>query len=555
MAVFCTNVEVQDFHTNILLKILSSKRLLSDHVEILETCLNSLHYKKNDTSFTASKLLVLSTLSGIGTYLLGRKRITWALPLLATSTVSVLCCLSKWTKQFHFKRREKQVVTFIQTLDQFEAAVRKNILFLNECNHVRSAQNAMDNLCSGANNFAANCARCLVETIKIIHGSVKALELEFTLDERWDSLYQPMEDLEDCDLFSTDTAMGQIELKLLKDFYNIFAYVQSQYLTRLALSIVSSADTMLPCSILKLTDEINLQRNQCLKHLNRILDHNRERISYRQTIQTIPAQVTNVRTLSVGLSAKLLNTIHRFNSLEESLENILLNYDEKNFTSRLLTLEAPLEAMANDLLTSTEECQRLLITVKNVLNREDASSLTHPGLLQEVSERNENVSPSQERIYSEQDKPVFEDEFFAVVGTECDVDAEKCKSVGSIDDLELVNSRLVKRHFKPVLEQLRERIEPIGVRFREREKQALLDKGIEWVDLEADEGNTGGKRGTLYDGSESDDEQEDAEREIRKFQKSVQRYDDVRGFLAAKQQTNIFGLKPMTSVVSEDVLE
>ncbi|XP_058443209.1 uncharacterized protein LOC131425383 isoform X2 [Malaya genurostris] len=516
------NREVQIFHSDVLLKVLSSKRLLIDHVEILEVCLDGLDHRANPW-FTAPRCLILSSVSGVGAYLLGREHIKWSLSFLTTSTIYGLGFFLKWMKQVCFSRRLKQISTLIRSLEQFEAAVKKNVLFLNECNHVRSAQLALDKLGSGMANFATNCFRCIVEVIKIIHASIKMLELDFPLDERWDSLYMPMEELEGCETFLTDAAIAPIELKVIKDVYNIFAYVQSQYLTRLVLSIVCSTNPVFPCSILKLSSEIQFRKNACLKYLNRVMDYKREKIPNRQSTSTIPAEVLNVRSFSLTFVTKLLNTAHRFNLLEEELENSIQEYDKKSFASFLESMEASLETITNDLLTSTEECQRLLIMVKKILNKENVGSLELSGLFQEPSTKNDDLTINHERVFSEQDEPVFKDEFFAVVGSHCDFDTEKRKSINLTDDLEAVNSKIVKRHFKPVLEQLRERIEPIGVQFKQREKQALLDKGIDWVELEVDD------VGKTTSESDSDDQGDD-ERDTRKFRSSVRRYDEVSLF-------------------------
>jgi hypothetical protein len=56
----------------------------------------------------------------------------------------------------------------------------------------------------------------------------------------------------------------------------------------------------------------------------------------------------------------------------------------------------------------------------------------------------------------------------------------------------------------------------------------------------------------------SDDDDSEAERNkkrTKKLAKNRQKYDDVREFLAQKEQMNVFGLKPMVSMVHEDVLE
>lgn len=301
--------------------------------------------------------------------------------------------------------------------------------------------------------------------------------------------------------------------------------------------------------LLDFCSEIDQQRHKCMSFLNRITNSSQQKVA-RVPSSTLPPEISNLHTMSITLSMKLLSIVHRYNKLEEILEEVVQNHDKNELSTHLKSFEEPLEDIAGGLTASEEECQRFLVTLRKILNKESAVASVVNSQFQQSADTEQTSRDVEERCYSEQDVPTLRDEFFAVDGTEQPSDEElRRRSVGSIDDLDNLNSKIAKRHFKPVLKQLRERIEPIGVEFKAREKRALKDKGIEVEDVEQDEC----KKLTSY-GSDSDDEETD-ERNNRKFQNSVRRYDEVRGFLAAKGQMNIFGLKPTASVVNEDVLE
>lgn len=384
--------------------------------------------------------------------------------------------------------------------------------------------------------------------IRRIHEAVTGLERNYELDERWREIYAPMEALEDCELFAkeevdSEAVKGAAGVRTLKDLYNIYAYVQSQFLTRLALAVACGWSDIKFCRLTELSTRIDALRGDCMKYLDRITEAKKD-VSARPVVKTLPPEVANLRSLSTALSMKMLKTVHQYNQLEELLQESTQHYEDSNFINQLPSLELSLADISSELAASDEECQRLLILVKKFANKEDPLPQLPP-----PSEQQPKVDPTP--TYSAQYNPPQKDEFFAVDGNEAlDSDGNEDRPP---DELEHIDSRIVKRHFRPVLQQLRERIEPIGVEFRKREKRALQDKGIQ---LEEEEEREVPAKNTLYSSSESEDESVGAKRKDKKFQRSVERYDEVRGFLAAKQQMNIFGMMPAAgNGMEEEVLE
>lgn len=64
--------------------------------------------------------------------------------------------------------------------------------------------------------YAANCAKCCIDTIKVIHSAIQHLEQQCTLTQKWNGLYSPIEPLEDCDLFSEESVANLGEPKAIK---------------------------------------------------------------------------------------------------------------------------------------------------------------------------------------------------------------------------------------------------------------------------------------------------------------------------------------------------
>uniref|UniRef100_A0A8D8DSS7 (northern house mosquito) hypothetical protein n=1 Tax=Culex pipiens TaxID=7175 RepID=A0A8D8DSS7_CULPI len=531
------------FQRNIILQTLNSKRLLIDHVEILEECLATIDSPES-SSFTTAKFLALTSIAATSARMLlpYRTAFRWTLPTIAFTTAAYTTCYSlKLARRFHFRRQEASLTGLITSLDRFEAAIRRNLLFLNDAQHAARTTKLAQQDC-----FTGNCVRTCMAAIRRIHEAVTGLERNNELDERWRDVYAPMEALEDCELFAgeevdSEAVKGAAGVRTIKDLYNIYAYVQSQFLTRLALAVACGLSDLSFCKLTELSAGINTLRGDCMKLLDRISEAKKD-VSARPVVKTLPPEVANLRSLSTALSMKMLKTVHQYNQLEELLQESTHHYEDSNFINQLPSLELSLADISSELAASDEECQRLLILVKKLANKEDPLPQLPP-----PSEQQPEVDPAP--TYSAQYNPPQKDEFFAVDGNEArDSDGNEDRPP---DELEHIDSRIVKRHFRPVLQQLRERIEPIGVEFRKREKRALQDKGIQ---LEEEEEVP--TKNTLYSSSDSEDESEETERKDKKFQRSVERYDDVRGFLAAKQQMNIFGIMPaMGNGMEEEVLE
>lgn len=133
------------------------------------------------------------------------------------------------------------------------------------------------------------------------------------------------------------------------------------------------------------------------------------------------------------------------------------------------------------------------------------------------------------------------------------------------DSLSEIEGRIVKRHFRPVLRQLKDRIEPINTAMRDRERKFLLDKGM---DVAPDEDAHASSH-------ESSDDELDEFGRMQKRRSAARRsynkgvdvdtYEETRRFLAAKVPINLLSMNggggglmgmPMPRrMIEEDILE
>lgn len=257
---------------------------------------------------------------------------------------------------------------------------------------------------------------------------------------------------------------------------------------------------------------------------------------------TIPKELREVRTGSIKFSAKVLAIAIQCQQLEELIVKFADKYEHPS-SKEIEEILAVMKAVENEMSVSIDEHKRIAISFQKYLNMETDEAKISQEKLDGVEGEKENV-----KLVTEDDVASQSDDFFFVDGT-TNVTADEPSKPESIEE---VNSKLAKKYFKPVLVQLKERIEVIGEDMKERERKVLKAKGIE-INEEPEI-----KRVSTYsdENSGSDDELD----RKRKFQKNEQKFSDNREFLESKQPINIFdaGGFPLllkSQALDEDVLE
>ena len=264
---------------------------------------------------------------------------------------------------------------------------------------------------------------------------------------------------------------------------------------------------------------------------------------------TLPKELREVRSGSIKFSAKILTIAMQCQELEELIVKFAEKFEHpsKKDIEQILTV---MKTVENEMSLSIDEHKRIAISFQKYLNMEIEDAKIPQETLDGAGGENSFIL----KKITEDDVTVQTDDFFFVDGNSAETDEEVKQH--QPETIEEVNSKLAKKYFKPVLVQLRERIEVIGEDMKEREKKVLKAKGIEIQDEPEVPTNDAYSND---DGSGSDDERE----RQRKIKKNQQKFDGNREFLESKEPINMFvGGFPsvFTSVLKnqaldEDILE
>lgn len=120
----------------------------------------------------------------------------------------------KKTNEQSGKNHESKLQEFIFSLDAFETAIKKNKIFLQETNLLKSAAVILEKF-DKRNDFTRNLVKSIKNVIGFLYNFVKTLE-DLKVDERLGVLYELIEDLNDCELMSNSLENINIELKTIK---------------------------------------------------------------------------------------------------------------------------------------------------------------------------------------------------------------------------------------------------------------------------------------------------------------------------------------------------
>lgn len=260
---------------------------------------------------------------------------------------------------------------------------------------------------------------------------------------------------------------------------------------------------------------------------------------------TMPKELREVRSGSIKFSAKVLTVAMQCQQLEELIIKFAQNFEhpDNKDIEEIITVMKVLE---NEMSVSIDEHKRIAISFQKYLNME----IEEPKIPQETLDGASDITTVQQ--FTGNDVTVQVDDFFFVDGKSPEID-EDVKDQQH-ETIEEVNSKLAKKYFKPVLIQLKERIEVIGEDMKEREKKVLKAKGIE-IQNEPEVSDSLLHKDNDDDESGSDDERE-RQRKIRRSQK---KFNDNREFLESKEPVNFFsGLQSSLKncqTLDEDILE
>lgn len=239
----------------------------------------------------------------------------------------------------------------------------------------------------------------------------------------------------------------------------------------------------------------------------------------------------NLKTFSFNFTSKICAVASECKNLDEILQVIKIENNKKELHRIVENFQTVQDALQN----CQDEFQRIFITYHKLLQ-----DLEIPIKIESVKEmvENDDENLNENQINLNDVEENLDDDFFAL-----DPGNEDLDNSNKIDEILNVDTRITKTYFKPVLQQLKEKIDPISKSMKEKERKILKAKGFE-TDLDDEVRN-------INYGSDEDDSSED---ELPK-RRQTKKYDDVRSFLESKEQFSLWGALPNKSFVEEDILE
>lgn len=249
--------------------------------------------------------------------------------------------------------------------------------------------------------------------------------------------------------------------------------------------------------------------------------------------------ISNLKSYSISASSKLLaiaNECRRIDGIVQSVHQ--LNKDE------LTVLMPSITQMENAFHVCQSEYQRFVVAYYKVMNVNYNGQCNDD---QAVDSENEFTAERDTFELKFKEMLPDEEEFFTSTERTSD-DESKASSRNRRfwdDELAEKNVNVVKQRFKPVLAQLKGKIEPIAVSLRERERNHLLSKGIdpsEFVDCQK-----------INEGFRSCSDSDDDDNVPAK---KPNRFDDMRRFLEGKSQISLIPMRSANdNFLNEDILE
>lgn len=287
---------------------------------------------------------------------------------------------------------------------------------------------------------------------------------------------------------------------------------------------------------------------------------------------------------SLKLSACMVAVAGECQALDITLQRLTeAENEKKDNTKQLVEVANNMRCIENALSMCFDDFQRLMLVYNKFLTSKLDLKETH-------SEKSENKSQATDDEFPESFLRVEisqnpndmdkSDDFYAYMFDEQHAKAEreqqeKEEREKHNEELEILNfeKRITKGRFRPVLKQLKDRIDPIRQVMLEKEREVLSAKGINVDELFAKDGQDEDDTDEEFDSSvvfkepfndddDSDNSDGSADLEFERRTKKIKERDnfaEMRNFLAQKQAINLFKLDVPPSASNalgdEDILE
>uniref|UniRef100_A0A8W7PWT1 Vezatin n=1 Tax=Anopheles coluzzii TaxID=1518534 RepID=A0A8W7PWT1_ANOCL len=498
--------------TRCILEILTSKRLLVDHLEVAEVCFRlAPNADRSTTTTTTIRVPFKAVCAGCIAAVAASTRYarSHVRPIVAASVVSgtVLLLGAVAYEKLHYYRDLGTITNLLRAIEQYDTAAKRMLIFINEVIYGNERINSVRRGTT-ENELLEACMESCTKAIYELYDSVKVLEERTELREEYGDAYDPLESFEDCEIFK-QTATNHSNAK-------------SHCLLRLSLAMASGtavAEIRPECNRLigcltrraeDLTRQLRLNsvsQADCFRQLGKAKE---------PTAKELAA----LKHQSLELTVKLAANVNHMLALDKAVQSLLNNAPEEQATG--------------------------------ALDEEELDAVPLPDTLGEPLALAPNSALD------------WQDEFFVNTGAEGDEELNEGAAGTTLDQLqaedELVAKRLMRKQFQPILRQLRERLVPVEQSFRERERAAMKRKGI--VLPEADEMGPPELEESMrkaFANGETDDESADSDGSADTFRlkrRTQTRYDEDRDFLASKPQFSLLAVTLPTGVqMEESILE
>jgi hypothetical protein len=321
-----------------------------------------------------------------------------------------------------------------------------------------------------------------------------------------------------------------------QDFFALFAYVQSQAVLCIGLIAASETDDIESLFTKKVIYDLTIKiQAEMIKipsfhHLVKSYSSTQSRILQLisdKIENKVSSDIAEIQSASVNFATKTLNLV----SMSQMFEESLINCNDNSLMDQL-------ERIGTQLLICNDEHCRLGVLLQKFLNREtDVKVCVQENEIVELVKANENI-----KIVDDAETKIEDEFFYADLMNEIEPPLNAICALGENFDEEELQIQLTKKCFKPVLQQLKERIEVIDEGMKEREKKILKEKGIN-IKFE-------------------DFEKTDVEFLTQEnMKKRSNKYNENREFLEKKQLFNLYPVTPHvpfkfnSTELEEEILE
>ncbi|KAH8358890.1 hypothetical protein KR093_003206, partial [Drosophila rubida] len=571
----------------LLQRILYSKRLLVDHVEALEQCMQEQQAGTvNDRQLLTTKNACIMLGSTVLEHLVTPRGWRWMLlpTVLLSGTFSTLYAV-KSVFVCRNKIVERKLEELIKTIDEFGNCIRRNMTYFQEIIIMKQAELIE----SRQIERAWDCITAAKEVTEILYDATRKLEVDYPLHAKFGAFYAPMEELRECEYFKNNVT--DYSPKHIKDFHNIFAYVQSQYLLRLALSIMTLPSiSQLSYDLVKIDNLVRqLVQEEELHFRNLGLTMQNKKQLELDQLHAAKAQqqhsgpIAVLQHSSLKLSACMVAVAGECQALDVTLQKLTATEAaNKNNAKQLVAVANNMRGIENALAVCCDDFQRLMLVYNKFLHSKlDLDVATPQPSTQSAKENEFPESILRVEFSQHPNEPQKCDDFYAYMYDEQEAQQyeDEQQAPYPTPEKELLNfeKRITRGKFKPVLRQLKDRIDPIRQVMLEREREVLTAKGINVDELfgkmeeveheqqqQQDNRLAEAARQSDYDGSE--DSESDSADELYKRRskqnKDRDNFAEMRQFLAQKQAVNLFNLEagqmprpPLLPAANEEVLE